>query len=105
MSRHPNPFGPDAREADGITATLTRGDEVRSLTLPGIGPRLGLLHVIAVCDTEGYRIRTISTPTSILGDFRGRTPRGRNNKGQQTPRTPEMTVLGQVGRLALLETP
>lgn len=48
-----------------------------------------------------WRIRTISTPDSILTDLRGRQPAmGRNDY----PEPPERQMLGNIGQLDMLET-
>jgi hypothetical protein len=91
----------DRRDSFGVIATLvnTETRECDSFVVPGLV--LAAIRVVCdECDLRGneWRIRSLSTPRTILADLIGRTATPRN--GLQ--RFPEGNLLGRIGRKDLL---
>lgn len=99
------------RNADGITATLVRGEETRVVTMgQGDGPLVGLSQIVKKCDDEGWRIAALSTPTTILRDLQGSREKLNESyediefPGRQVD-FPELFFLGRVKRPDLWDGP
>lgn len=92
--------GADRAEA-GLLATLVRGDELLSVHVTG-ERREALLALAERCDAEGWLVKTLSTPESILRDLQG--PRRHWNARPHAVDVvvrPERIMLGVIGRLDL----
>jgi hypothetical protein len=120
MRRRHAPWGGNTRAVDGCIVTLVNLDTGRteSRHLGGVvairrqvkGRRLPERAEVSVyellrslCEEldrrEGdWRLRSVSTPTTILSDLRKR-----DAAGHTVPLAPELTALGKIGRLDLLE--
>jgi predicted ABC-type transport system involved in lysophospholipase L1 biosynthesis ATPase subunit len=98
------PYREGEQDVHGITATVVNVENGRTMTLAEErGAALEALTAIAAfldtLDDGDWRIRTLSTPRTILSDLRASrsgAPRW------STP--PERRFLSQIGRLDLLET-
>lgn len=111
MSPTRNLLGPDERRLYGGIAVLMRGGEDDVRHWPGAD---WLQAVCAYCDRGGWRVRCLSTPTTIYRDLQGhRIPAEATNRrhpgSSGTPddrlALPELILLGRLGRLDLLERP
>lgn len=97
-----------ARERLGLIATLREQvtDERMVLHCEG-SKREGMREVAAWCDTHDgdWRVLSVSTPASVLGDLRGRWSLAlRKRYGDfENVASPERQVCGQIGRLDLLD--
>jgi hypothetical protein len=121
VSGQPGTWGGQRRALDGLIATVVDLDSGRTETrhLPGLlgkrrmrnGKRPGAdpIHVglqdllrllCAELDSRPgrWRVRTISTPQTILRDLQLREA-----GGNLTPIAPELGLLGQIGRVDLAE--
>ncbi len=90
----------------GLIATLVRGHEVLvkhfdveplrylgRIAISDSTANFALADLIAFCDAGGWRVRTISTPNTILRDMKGaRTHRNRADKEQEAA-SPEHMAL------------
>lgn len=82
----------DLAEAGFIT-TLVRGDELLSVHVTG-ERREALRQLAERCDREGWRVKTVSTPETIVRDLQGPRRHSRSTR-------PERILLGMIGRLDL----
>lgn len=101
------------RFESGLIATLRRGDVYVSRHFLGEGLDR-LRDLAAYCDRGGWKVVTISTPDTILGDLQGSrryTARGRTPIGlgagyaihDNAVLMPEDRMLRHIGRLDLLD--
>lgn len=81
----------------GVIATLVRGKRLRVVHFPSEnGTDDAIDDVVRYCDRGGWKIRTLSNPSTIIADLRGRAT-------DETKSAPEPKMLARRGRLDLLE--
>ena len=99
-----SPWNGGTRALDGITVFCETDDGERGVLVRScMPPETGLLSICRELDErpERWYITVISSPTTILGDLRGRLrPHGITDREQLTK--PEAKMLGQLGRTDLL---
>lgn len=100
----------ERRFETGCIATLTDGERVFTQHFTGNGAE-ATQAVADFCDAHGFRIVTLSTPTSIYRDLQGTraplTVRTGRVTGEEKPLNdrvdvPELNMLGKIGRRDLL---
>ena len=93
---------PRERRQYGCVVTATNGRDIETLTRPGLTSE-ALEAICAELDgwPGAWRIRSISTPTTISRDLQG--IRQNIDQPSQHWNSPEATMLGKIGRGWMLE--
>ena len=99
----------------GVIATLVRGSQVVAIHCAGT-PRFALRTVVKRCDRYGWKIRTLSTPTTIYRDLQGTRMHAHSRRVDSLDThgagptdsqlaLPEIFMLNKIGRMDLLVLP
>ena len=85
--------GNENRDEAGVICTLSDGSVIH---VSGY-TKAALEVVAAYCDRHDLAVATISTPRTVLADLRMRST-ALNRLGNASRPTPELALLGQIGR-------
>lgn len=100
------PMSGEERGKAGVIASLTRGDEERSVHFPGAG---AISRIADYCDKHDWKIRCLSTPQTVYRDLQGTresvedTIAGDRRTGL-AGQSVELRMLGRIGRIDLVES-